>query len=57
MIDQYSFETEEEKEMYFIDKIIEQSQRKIEEIGKQIEIMENKKEKIIPQQMEKQKGI
>ncbi len=50
MIDEYSFETDQEKEMYFIDKIIEQKQREIEQL-------ETQREKLILTQMEKQAGI
>ena len=44
-VDKYSFETDQEKEMYFIDKIIEQKQREIEKL-------ESEREKIILTQME-----
>lgn len=49
-IDKYSFKTEEEKEIYFIEKIIEQKEREIEQLNYKIE-------KIILTQMEKEKGI
>ena len=50
VVDQYSFETKEEKELYFLDKIIEQQERKLENL-------ENQREKMILCQMEKEKGI
>jgi len=49
-IDEYSFETQEEKDLYFLEKIIEQSQRKTERL-------EQERERIILTQMEKQVGI
>lgn len=57
VVDQYSFETKEEKEIYFIDKIIEQSERELEKVKQAIIKLENKREKIILTQMEKAKGI
>jgi len=57
VVDQYSLATEEEREIYFIDKIIEHSERELEKVKQAIIKLENKREKIILTQMEKAKGI
>ena len=80
MVDEYSFETEEEKEIYFLDKIEEQKYRElnycknqikknpekwvikeyntvISDYKKEIEEIDQKREKIILRQMEKERGI
>ena len=49
-VDEYSFETKEERGLYFLDKIINQKYREIEDL-------EYKREKMILCQMEKGKGI